>query len=122
MSEDQRSHCKSSQNPESQAITGYHRSVPGGHVQLPAVGSVGFERAGPGRWWLSISIGCSTEVGGLRKPTKEGSYNCLQLPPKKNAFPLLLIKISDLCFSLAECNFKIYWENIGGNIVPASPL
>lgn len=68
----------------------HHRSVPAGYHQLPAVGSMGFKRTSPGRWWWSISTGHRMEVDSPRKlPRRQpcishrpffysSSYNCHQ--------------------------------------------
>lgn len=106
---------------------GNHKSVPRGYTKWPTAGSMEFGKACPGRW----TTGCKTPVGGLRKLTRKGLYSvpigqswqlCLQMPPEENAFPLLLIGISDPCFSLSGSKLKIYWKTFWRNVVATSPL
>lgn len=83
----------------------HHRSVPAGYHQLPAVGSMGFKRTSPGRWWWSISTGHRMEVDSPRKlPRRQPcisthiGHSFTALPTtatKEKHFPSLLIGISD---------------------------
>lgn len=91
---------------------GNHTSVPGGCTQLLAVGSLGFGRACPGRQGLLISIGCRTEVSGLKKLFRKGTH-ISHLPFTYNsASSCHQRKMLSLHFSLKSQTLAFLWQNL----------